>query len=46
MAALAAVGAAVCYAVAVVLQQRAAVAVPAERSLRLGLLSALARRPL
>ena len=46
MAALAAVGAAVCYAVAVVLQQRAAVAVPAERSLRLGLLSALVRRPL
>jgi drug/metabolite transporter (DMT)-like permease len=41
-----ALGAALCYAAASVLQQRAAAAEPAEHSLRLGLLTRLARRPL
>ncbi len=41
----AAVGAAALYAVASVLQHRAAVEQPAERSLRLGLLAGLIRRP-
>ena len=45
MVVTAALAAALCFALASVLQQRAAVAVPAEHSMRLGLLTQLARRP-
>ncbi len=46
LAVLAALGAALLYAVASVLQHRAALDQPAERSMRLGLLAGLLRRPM